>query len=208
MWLSELLDRHLLWIRSSKPVAIGDIKTLQFSLRWFFNPTNWAQLFKDTARSFHQKTAIWIIGLFLIVSRRWACRKLKDIQFWSYSTVVDGVSKTVPISLADISMAIIVVVTTIIAGHNLPGLLEVILLNHLPMNPGARYAYSTVCQYTITAIGIINVFNTIGIKWANLQWLVAALSVGLGVGLQEIVTNFVCGYILTALTNGGQCCMN
>jgi len=164
LWLSELLDRHLLWIRSSKPVAIGDIKTLQFSLGWFFNPTNWTQLFKDTARSFHQKTAIWIIGLliglFLIVSRRWACRKLKDIQFWNYSKVVDGVSKTVPISLANISMAIIVVVTTI------------------------------------------------GIKWANLKWLVAALSVGFGFGLQEIVANFDCGYILTALTNGGQCCLN
>ena len=121
---------------------------------------------------------------------------LQDIQFWSYSTVVDGVTKTVPITLANISMAVIVAVTTIIAGRNLPGLLEVILLNRLPMNPGARYAYSTVSRYTITAIGIIIVFNTIGIKWANLQWLVAALSVGLGFGLQEIVANFVCGLIV------------
>jgi potassium efflux system protein len=121
---------------------------------------------------------------------------LQDIQFWSYSTVVDGVAKTVPITLANIIMAVVVAVTAIIAGRNLPGLLEVILLNHLPMNPGARYAYSTVCRYTITAIGIIIVFNTIGIKWANLQWLVAALSVGLGFGLQEIVANFVCGLIV------------
>ena len=79
----ELLDRHLLWIRSSKPVAIGDIQKLQVSLGWFFNPANWGQLFNDLGRSFHQKTAIWIIGLliglFLIVSRRWARRKLKDI---------------------------------------------------------------------------------------------------------------------------------
>jgi len=121
---------------------------------------------------------------------------LQDIQFWSYSTVVDGVTKTVPITLANIAMAVIVALTTIIAGRNLPGLLEVILLNRLPMNPGARYAYSTVSRYTITAIGIIIVFNTIGIKWANLQWLVAALSVGLGFGLQEIVANFVCGLIV------------
>jgi len=121
---------------------------------------------------------------------------LQDIQFWSYSTVVDGVTKTVPITLANIIMAVIVAVSTIIAGRNLPGLLEVILLKHLPMNPGARYAYSTVCRYTITAIGVIIVFNAIGVKWANLQWLVAALSVGLGFGLQEIVANFVCGLIV------------
>ena len=93
---------------------------------------------------------------------------LQDIQFWSYSTVVDGVTKTVPITLANISLAVIVLVTTIIASRNLPGLLEVILLNRLPMDPGARYAYSAVCRYTTTAIGIIIVFNTIGIKWANL----------------------------------------
>jgi len=121
---------------------------------------------------------------------------LQDIQFWSYSTVVDGVAKSVPITLANISMAVIVAVTTIIASRNLPGLLEVILLNRLPMDPGARYAYSAVCRYAITAIGIIIVFNTIGIKWANLQWLVAALGVGLGFGLQEIVANFVCGLIV------------
>ena len=121
---------------------------------------------------------------------------LQDIQFWSYGTVVDGVTKTVPITLANITMAVIVAVTTIIAGHNLPGLLEVILLKLLPLNPGARYAYSTVCRYTITAIGVIIIFNTIGIKWVNLQWLIAALSVGLGFGLQEIVANFVCGLIV------------
>jgi potassium efflux system protein len=121
---------------------------------------------------------------------------LQDIQFWSYSTVVDGVAKTVPITLANIAMALIVAVTTIIASRNLPGLLEVILLNRLPMDPGARYAYSSVCRYAITAIGILFVFDKIGIKWGNLQWLVAALGVGLGFGLQEIVANFVCGLIV------------
>jgi potassium efflux system protein len=33
-------------------------------------------------------------------------------------------------------------------------------------------------------------------KWGNLQWLVAALGVGLGFGLQEIVANFICGLIV------------
>jgi potassium efflux system protein len=121
---------------------------------------------------------------------------LQDIQFWSYSTVVDGVAKTMPITLANILMAAIVAVTTIIASRNLPGLLEVILLNRLPMDPGARYAYSTVCRYAITAIGVIIAFNAIGIRWANLQWLVAALGVGLGFGLQEVVANFICGLIV------------
>ncbi len=79
----ELLDRHLLWIRSSKPVGIGDIKKLQVSLRFFLNPDSWGRLFEDLARSFHQRTAVWIagllVGLFLIVSHNWARRRLKPI---------------------------------------------------------------------------------------------------------------------------------
>ncbi len=79
----ELLDRHLLWIRSSKPVGFGDIQKLQVSLGWFFKPASWSEFFKDLGRSFRQKPIIWtfslLIGLILIISRRWCRRKLKDI---------------------------------------------------------------------------------------------------------------------------------
>jgi len=64
------------------------------------------------------------------------------------------------------------------------------------MDAGARYAYSTVCRYALTALGIIIALNGLGIQWSKLQWLLAALSVGLGFGLQEIVANFISGLIV------------
>jgi potassium efflux system protein len=121
---------------------------------------------------------------------------LQDIALWSYSGVVEGVTTQIPISLANLVMAVVVVVSTIIASRNLPGLLEITILNRLPMDAGARYAFTTLCRYAITAIGIILAFNTIGFRWSSVQWLVAALGVGLGFGLQEIVANFVCGLIV------------
>ncbi len=121
---------------------------------------------------------------------------LNNMQLWSYSGVVDGVTTSVPISLANLIMAVVVVVITIIASRNLPGLLEITILNRLPMDPGARYAFTSVCRYAITAIGIIVAFNTVGFRWSSIQWLVAALGVGLGFGLQEIVANFICGLIV------------
>lgn len=39
-------------------------------------------------------------------------------------------------------------------------------------------------------------FSMIGIEWSKLQWLVAALGVGLGFGLQEIFANFISGLII------------
>jgi potassium efflux system protein len=138
-----------------------------------------------------------LLGLWLIWEPVFpALGILQDVELWSYTGVIDGTTQTVPITLANIAVSVIVIAVTIIAVRNLPGLFEMILLNRLPMNPGARYAYSTITRYTLTAIGIVIALNTMGLRWSNLQWLVAALGVGLGFGLQEIVANFISGLIV------------
>jgi potassium efflux system protein len=120
----------------------------------------------------------------------------EDVHLWGYTTVVNDTTQVVPITLASSALSIIVIVITVIAVRNLPGLLEMILLNRLPMDAGARYAYSTVCRYALATIGIVIALNSIGLRWSKLQWLIAALSVGLGFGLQEIVANFISGLIV------------
>jgi potassium efflux system protein len=138
-----------------------------------------------------------LIGLWVIWENVLpALNFLENVQLWSYSSEVEGVTKTFPITLANLMISIMVVIITVVAAKNLPGVLEVILLNRLSMNPGSRYAFNTICSYAITALGVIIAFNTIGFKWSSIQWLVAALGVGLGFGLQEIVANFICGLIV------------
>ena len=51
-------------------------------------------------------------------------------------------------------------------------------------------------QYSIAVIGVTLFFWLIGIGWLSLQWLIAAMTVGLGFGLQEIFAIFVSGLIL------------
>ena len=48
----------------------------------------------------------------------------------------------------------------------------------------------------LSAIGLTAAFNAVLVQWSDIQWLVAAMSVGLGFGLQEIFANFVSGVIL------------
>jgi len=120
----------------------------------------------------------------------------ENTTLWSYSVEVDGVTRVMPITLVNLMTAIVAAAITFIAARNLPGVLEISLLKYLPLDAGARYAFSTICQYAVSLVGIIITFNYIGISWSSLKWLVAALSVGIGFGLQEIVANFISGLII------------
>ena len=100
------------------------------------------------------------------------------------------------ISAADVIGALLIGILTIIAAANVPGLLEMVVLQHLPLTHGVRFAIATVCRYTISIVGLVLFFAALGIGWSKVQWLVAAVSVGLGFGLQEIFANFVSGLII------------
>jgi len=100
------------------------------------------------------------------------------------------------VTLADICLAVIILATTVTAAKNIPGLLEMAVLQHLPFDAGARYAVATVCRYLITIVGLMFCFGILGVGWSKVQWLAAAVSLGLGFGLQEIFANFVSGLII------------
>ena len=121
---------------------------------------------------------------------------LDNINLWTQSATVDGVATTVPVTLADLLLGLLIVAVTMIASHNLPGLMEILILQRLTLEPGSRYAIITLVRYVVIMIGAIFVLNIIGWNWSRIQWLVAALSVGLGFGLQEIVANFVSGIVI------------
>jgi potassium efflux system protein len=112
------------------------------------------------------------------------------------SRIIDGIAKEVPVTLGDLIIGLVIILVTVLAAKNIPGVLEITLLQRLPLDPGARYAITSLSQYAIAGIGVLAAFSTLGLQWSSVQWLVAALSVGLGFGLQEIVANFISGIIL------------
>ena len=114
----------------------------------------------------------------------------------STTEIIDGIEKERLVTLTDIFFAIGALLLTLFAAKNFTGLLEIVLLRRLPLDNGGRYAITTLSKYAIVALGLIITLNAIGLDWSNIQWLVAALSVGLGFGLQEIVANFISGIIL------------
>ncbi len=121
---------------------------------------------------------------------------LENIPLWNVTATIKGVETIQSISLGSVLIAILVMIITTQLVRNLPALLELALLQHLDLTPGTGYAITTVTKYVLLLIGGLIGFSLIGIEWSKLQWLVAALGVGLGFGLQEIFANFISGLII------------
>ena len=106
------------------------------------------------------------------------------------------IEKLEPVTYFDVGLAIIFAIFAIIATKNIPGLLEFLVLQRLPLDHSIKYAITSLARYALALIGIFIVFTNIGIGWTKLQWLATALTFGLAFGLQEIFANFVSGLIL------------
>jgi potassium efflux system protein len=147
---------------------------------------------------------ITLVGLYFV----WAAvlpalNMFDNIPVWVPSgavvtTAEDG-STVLPVeavTIADIGKAAILIFLTVAISRNIPGVLEIMVLQRLPLSPGGRYTTRTLVRYAILILGIMLTFDAIGIGWSKVQWLAAAVSVGLGFGLQEIFANFVSGLII------------
>ncbi|EIK54492.1 hypothetical protein YO5_17040 [Stutzerimonas stutzeri TS44] len=121
---------------------------------------------------------------------------LDNVTLYEFTSGSGETLTTSAISLNDLLGALAIVVITLVLARNLPGLLEVAVLSRLNLAPGSAYATGTLLSYTLVGTGIVSTLSTLGVSWDKLQWLVAALSVGLGFGLQEIFANFVSGLII------------
>jgi potassium efflux system protein len=101
-----------------------------------------------------------------------------------------------PLTLWNLIEALLAALVTLMLVKNIPGLFEMVLRRRTTLDSGARTAFSTLVRYTITILGVSVFFSVLGVSWSKIQWLAAALTFGLGFGLQEIVANFVSGLIL------------
>jgi len=119
---------------------------------------------------------------------------LDSVPLWPIKDSNGVVIETV--TLSNLVLAVPIVGLTVIAVRNVPGLLETVILQRLPLENAVRYAITTLSSYLFATLGIIATAQVLGIHWDSVQWVIAGLGVGLGFGLQEIFANFISGIIL------------
>ena len=122
---------------------------------------------------------------------------LKQVQLTDPTYGADGNEVIVEaITLWSLILGAGALALTAVAARNLPAVLELLVLRRFPIDAGTRYAATTLLRYVTVAVGVVVASRLLGIDWSRAQWIVAALGVGLGFGLQEIVANFVSGLII------------
>ena len=114
-------------------------------------------------------------------------------DFMSYSIfTINGTG----ISLFKFVMAIIIFIAGFIIGGKYKRELKNIIFHKMDISVYARTIMANLGYYIILIITFFVSLNILGISLSSLALVAGALSVGIGFGLQNIVSNFVSGIIL------------
>ncbi|QIW15805.1 hypothetical protein A4G20_05400 [Pasteurellaceae bacterium RH1A] len=141
-------------------------------------------------------TALFVIMYYIWADLITVVSYLRGVELWTQITTTEAGTVTESITLFNGLMALLIIGVSYALIKNLSGILEVSLFSRFKFSQGTPYTITTLLTYGLIALGGAWAFSTLGMSWSKLQWLFAALSVGLGFGLQEIFANFVSGIIL------------
>lgn len=101
-----------------------------------------------------------------------------------------------PVSLSTVLLALLLVMVMVYASGKAKRLLISRLLSHTKLDQGARDSIGTIFRYVLLFVGMLVVFQTIGIDLTALSVLTGAVGIGIGFGLQNIANNFISGLII------------
>ncbi|MGF1465373.1 MAG: mechanosensitive ion channel domain-containing protein, partial [Sandaracinaceae bacterium] len=105
---------------------------------------------------------------------------------------------SIELSVGDVLAFVITILGTFAVMRLVHALLENELLPRTSLEKGVSSAISLSVSYLLVAVGIVLAFGMAGVGPERLALLGGALGVGIGFGLQNVVSNFVSGLILVA----------
>ncbi|WP_421237272.1 mechanosensitive channel MscK [Aeromonas jandaei] len=121
---------------------------------------------------------------------------LDSMVLWHRTEGTGANAVLFPISLSDVLIGLLMLGGAWSLARNLPGLLEVLVLSKLNLAQGTAYAITTMLNYVLIGFGSLTALSMMGVQWDKLQWVAGGLSVGIGFGMKEILSNFVSGIII------------
>lgn len=139
---------------------------------------------------------VLLVGLPLILLQwgfQWG-----DIRSWAYTIATEIRIGTVSFSLIGILTGIAVFAIGLFATRWFQRWLDDSVMTRGRVDAGVRNSIRTAVGYAGVALAGLIGISAAGIDLSNLALIVSALSLGIGFGLQNVVSNFVSGLILLA----------
>lgn len=121
-----------------------------------------------------------------------------DIQAWSYKLATGLTVGSVTISFTGILSGLIVFVVGYFLTRWFQGWLDGSVMARGKVDAGVRNSIRLAVGYAGVALASLVGISAAGIDLSNLALVAGALSLGIGFGLQNVVSNFVSGLILLA----------
>ncbi len=103
---------------------------------------------------------------------------------------------TITISIGQVFTFIIILLTVYAFSVFFKTIVEGELLSRTKLSRGVSAAISVTIRYFVITLGIIFALSAAGIELSKFSLIAGALGVGIGFGLQNIVSNFISGLIL------------
>jgi small-conductance mechanosensitive channel len=103
---------------------------------------------------------------------------------------------TTSISLFDVVQVLVLIALLLRLTRWVAGLTAERLLGRTHLDMGTRQAIAAIVRYSLLIIGTLAILQNYGIQLTAFTVLAGAVGVGVGFGLQQIITNFIAGLIL------------
>lgn len=117
----------------------------------------------------------------------------RAVRLWTEPLFAVGRLEVSPMFLLKAALFLVVLVFLARAARKI---LQKRILAHTSLDPGLQYALDAGIGYLVFVLGMIIGLQSVGINLSSLAFLTGIIGVGVGFGMQNIVSNFVSGLIL------------
>jgi potassium-dependent mechanosensitive channel len=142
-----------------------------------------------------EQVRVWsrnvLLPLVVVLAVFHAAGVLDDVLAWRLAPRQD-----VNVTLGSVLTGIAVLVAFYVASRGVRRFLEQVFFPGAGVEAGLGQILASLATYTTVTVGAMFALGTMGIDLTAFTVVAGGLSVGLGFGLQEIVSNFMSGFIL------------
>jgi len=146
---------------------------------------------EERIRPIHRRLILPIVSLIVfaqLFGNLFDLDQLGDIQLFALGELEVTLTRIISFIL---SIYFVFAVSSIIQS-----LLRTVVMPRLALDSGTTNAILTISRYTILAIGLLMSFGLLGLDLSTLALIGGGLSIGIGFGLQQVVSNFISGILL------------